>query len=374
MSKDSLINDCFFHDKDRLRHDEVLELLQERLQCIVGTESIDMNEGLGRVLAEQIIAPHDVPLHDNSAVDGYAYRHSDLVNSDTQAGLPISVSIAAGDLNPDPLKPGSAARIFTGASLPKGADTVAMQEDCEANEVSVVLPKNLPIFSNCRNSGEDLKQGDMVLESGTRLKAADLCALASIGLAKINVRRLLKVALFSNGNEIRVPGASNSPLQPGQVYDANQPLLSALCAPLPVELHNCGIIEDSFEAARTAIADAASKYDVIITTAGASRGSEDHMLTLLDELGKRHLWQLAVKPGRPMMFGQIPRQDHKNDCLFFGLPGNPVATMVCFLLYTRPALLKLAVLNGRQFQDFRFPPISKYKTRSLIGVNFCAEY
>ena len=272
MSGHKIINDCFFHDKDRMRHDEVLELLQERLHCIVGTETIDLNVGLGRILAKDIVAPHDVPLHNNAAVDGYAYRWSDQAKSSSDAGLAISTRIAAGDLNPGTLKPGTAVRIFTGASMPQGADTVAMQEDCEANEQFVVPPKELSKSANCRKAGEDLKQGDVVLKSGTRLKAADLCALASIGYAKIRARSLLKVALFSNGNEIRVPGETETLLQPGEVYDANQPLLSALCSPLPIELHSLGIIEDSLNTARTAIANAASKYDVIITTAGRVQG------------------------------------------------------------------------------------------------------
>ncbi len=338
----ALINDCFFHDKDRLRHDQVLELLKKRLNCIVENETVDLSSALGRVLGEDITSPYNIPLHNNAAVDGYAYRHDDLQNSQPKSSLLIGAKIAAGDLNPDSLTPGTAARIFTGAIIPNGADTIVMQEDCEVINGTVTLPKALKKGANSRQAGEDLKKGDMVLKTGTRLRAADLCALASIGHTKAKVRRLLKVALFSNGNEVVTPGASRNPLLPGQVYDANQPLLSALGASLPVEIENCGIIEDTLKAARNAITNASKKYDVIITTAGASRGSEDYMLTVLDELGKRHLWQLAIKPGRPMMFGQIPRSNNQSDCLFFGLPGNPVASMVCFLLYTRPALLNLA--------------------------------
>ncbi|MEM9733004.1 MAG: gephyrin-like molybdotransferase Glp [Pseudomonadota bacterium] len=331
-----LIDDCFLHDKDRLRHEEALALLQERLVPIVGTQTILATRGLGRVLAADLTAPHAVPLHTNAAVDGYAFRHADLA----ETPLPISARIPAGHLDPAPLAPGTAARIFTGAPMPPGADSVAMQEDCASQNASVVLPKGLKKGANCRLAGEDLAGGDRVLAQGTRLKAADLAAAASVGAAELNVFKPLRVALFSNGDEMRVPQVDAKPLRPGEVYDANAPMLNALLAPLPVNITHGGIIHDTAEDARNAIERASRDHDVIITTGGASRGDEDHMLPVLDALGSRHLWQLAVKPGRPMMFGQIAA--NHGPCLFFGLPGNPVAAMVCSLLYTRPALLRLA--------------------------------
>ncbi len=349
------INDCFLHDKDRLRHGEALALLRERLSCCVGLEAVPLNDALGRILSKDVVAPHMVPMHTNAAVDGFAFRHADLGSE------PVSVSqtIAAGNLAPAALTPGSAARIFTGAIMPKGADSVAMQEDCTHIGDQVTLPASLRAGANCRLAGEDLNEGDLVMKAGARLRAADLAALASIGQSTLDVHRKLRVALISSGDELRRVGASSKPLRPGEVYDANAPMLAALMHNLPIEFSDLGIIPDDAKMVKTALYDAAQNHDVVLTTGGASRGREDHMLTTLDELGKRHLWQLAVKPGRPMMFGQIAKasaaREPRRDCLFFGLPGNPVAAMVCFLLYTRPSLLQLAGAQWETPQRFQIP-------------------
>lgn len=350
MSREaSLINDCFLHDKDRLRHHEALELLRERLGTIADTETIEARDALGRIVAQSIGAPHDVPLHTNAAVDGYAFRHGDFHGGP----LPVSDRIAAGDLDPSPIVPNSAVRILTGAPMPPGAETVAMQEDCTETNGLVKLPEGLKRGANCRLAGEDLQAGSTVIKVGRRLRAADLAAMASVGIASVDVYRRLKVALFSSGNELRQPGDSSTPLKPGQVFDANRPLISALLQNLPVEITTTTHIGDTASETFGAIQRAATAHDIIIATGGASRGDEDHMLTALDKLGKRHLWQLAIKPGRPMMFGQISRPDAHHDCLFFGLPGNPVAAMVCFLLYARPALLRLA--GGHWETPMAFP-------------------
>ena len=333
----SLINDCFLHDKDRLSHDDALTLLRERLAGVCDTEFVSSKNALGRILADDIVAPHNVPLHTNSAVDGYAFNHADLKT----ASLPLSGRIAAGDLSPEPLLQNHAVRIFTGAAMPENADTVAMQEDCAEVDGIVTLPQGLKAGANCRLAGEDLEQGDVVMQTGMRMSPADLAALASIGIAEIKVYKNLQVILFSNGNEMRAPGDQQGPLLAGQVYDANAPMLAAFLSKLPIEVTFGGIIKDTESDALAAIEKASKSFDVILTTGGASRGDEDHMLSTLDKLGKRHLWQLAVKPGRPMMFGQIARKGFASDCLFFGLPGNPVAASVCFMLYTRPALLQL---------------------------------
>lgn len=351
-----LIDDCFLHDKDRLRHDEALVLLRDRLACIVGTETIAASDAAERILAEPILAPHPIPLHRNAAVDGYAYNHGDSID----IALPVSNRIAAGSLNPPRLEAGTAARIFTGAPMPDGADTVAMQEDCTADGDTVVLPQGLKIGANCRQAGEDLQPGDLVVPAGQCLKPADLAALASIGRANLVVYKKLRLALFSSGDEMRDPGdhAAAHTLQPGEVYDANQPLIAALSRHLPVSIDRLGIIADDADAVQSALSDAAARYDVIITTGGASRGAEDHMVSTLDRLGKRHLWQLAVKPGRPMIFGQLDREANDGEiahCLYFGLPGNPVAAMVCFLLYAQPALLKLAGANWSAPARYQIP-------------------
>lgn len=350
----SLIDDCFLHDKDRLRHDEALELLRTRLSCIVGTETIDSAQAAGRILAVSVNAPYPIPLHRNAAVDGYAFAHEELT------GKPMAVSnrIAAGALNPPTLLAGTAVRIFTGAPMPDGADTVAMQEDCTRDGDQVLLPRGLKAGANCRQAGEDLQTGDLVVPKGHCLKPADLAALASVGRAELSVFRKLRVALFSSGDEMRQPDgdAGAAPLQPGEVYDANQPLIAALGRHLPMTINRMGIIADEADAVQAAMRGALQDHDVIITTGGASRGSEDHMVATLDRLGKRHLWQLAVKPGRPMIFGQLDRpQPDLPDCLYFGLPGNPVAAMVCFLLYTQPALLKLAGANWTEPVRYQVP-------------------
>ncbi len=350
MSEGLLIDDCFLHDKDRLRHDDAIALLQDRLAPMVGTETINLADALNRIIAAPVKTPHNVPLHTNSAVDGYAFAHADIGSSP----LPVSMRIAAGDLDPPVLQPGNAARIFTGAPMPEGAETVAMQEDCNEENSTVALPQALKKGANCRLAGEDLNPGDTVVSGGGRLRPADLAALSSIGCAELSVRKRLCVVCFSSGNEMRRVGSSDKPLRVGEVYDANWPLLSSLLTKLPIELTDGGVIKDKADEVSAKIEDAAKRYDVIITTGGASRGAEDHMLSTLDRLGKRHLWQLAVKPGRPMMFGQIPRDQHK-DCLFFGLPGNPVAAMICFLLYTRPALLRLGGANWETPPRFRLP-------------------
>ncbi len=341
-----LLDDCFLHDKDRLRHDDALDILKNRLNPIVKTSKLPLEQACGRVIAEEIKAPRNVPLHDNAAVDGFAYRASDF--DDIAGKFTISGRITAGDLAPPVLEQNTASRIFTGAAMPPGADTVAMQEDCTLVDGMAVIPPGLKPGANRRLAGEDLAAGDILLEQGHKLRPQDSAAIASIGLAKIEVYDLLKVALISTGDELRHPGED---IKPGQVYDSNRYLLHALLQAANVKITDCGIIEDRASSIQNAISSAAENHDAILTTGGASRGDEDHVTAILDQLGKRHMWQMAIKPGRPLMFGQINRSD--SDCLFFGLPGNPVAAMVCFLLYVKPALDVLA--GGKWREPSRYP-------------------
>ncbi|AZN71684.1 molybdopterin molybdenumtransferase MoeA [Georhizobium profundi] len=336
-----LLDDCFLHDRDRMRHSEVLALISERLSPIVPTELVPLREAAGRILAEQIAAPRDVPFSDNSAVDGYAFAYADYFKRNT---LGIRTRIAAGDLAPVEIGKGEAARIFTGAAMPTGADTVAMQEDCELSEdgSTVTVPKGLKPGANRRRAGEDVAQGSIAIEPCVRLRAQDLAAIASFGFDQVPVYRRLRIAVLSTGNELVEPGSAD-PFQPGLVFDSNRTMLAALAETLPIEITDLGILKDDASLIARTIEDAAGKHDVILSTGGASRGEEDHVVTTLDSLGKRHLWQIAVKPGRPMVVGQIPTD--QGDCVFFGLPGNPVAVLVCFLLYVRPAL---TILGGGQ--------------------------
>lgn len=328
-----LLDDCFLHDKDRLRHDDALALLKDRLVAVAGIETVDLGQACGRVLATAVRAPRDVPLTDNSAVDGYAFRHEDF---DRAGGLfPVEDRIAAGHPMQGPLPAGTAVRIFTGAVMPEGADTIAMQEDCDVDEngARVRIPEGLKPGANRRRAGEDLRAGDPVTEPGFRLRPQDVAALASLGTESVEVFRRLKVALLSNGDEIVRPGA---PIRAGQVYDSNHFLVSDLLALCGAEVSDLGVLADDETAIRETLAEAAATHDVIVSTGGASRGEEDHIIPVLDDLGTRHMWQIAVKPGRPMTMGQI------GQTVFAGLPGNPVAAMVCFLLYVRPMLFRLA--------------------------------
>lgn len=334
-----LIDDCFLHDRDRLRHSEALAILRERVTRVVDAESVPLAEAHRRILAQEIRAPRNVPASDNSAVDGYAFRHSDYVSS---AGiLKVAGRVAAGHPLAGDVPQGAAVRIFTGAIMPEGLDTVAMQEDCTVGDKDgapfVAVPAGLRQGANRRKAGEDLKEGDLLLAPGASLRPQDVAAIASTGLPSVSVMKRLRVALVSTGDEIRRPGA---PLGLGQVYDSNHFLLRALLEGVGAAVADCGILPDTAEAVEAALTKAAAAHDAIITTGGASRGEEDHLVHALDRLGTRHVWQLAIKPGRPMSFGQI------GDCVMLGLPGNPVAAMVCFLLYARPVL---SVLGGGAF-------------------------
>ena len=336
MTDRTILDDCFLHDKDRLRHDEALAILKAAVAPVVGTQTVRLEEACGRVLAEPVTSPRAVPADDNSAVDGYAFAFADY---DATGGFfPVVERIAAGHPAASPLPVGAAARIFTGAVMPGRAETVAMQEDCERHEQDgqdfVVIPPGLKQGANCRLAGEDLAAGDAVALAGQRLRPQDIAAIASTGEAEISVFEPIRVALFSTGDEIVRPG---TPLGDGQVYDSNHYLLRALLQTIGAEISDLGILSDDAQDVADALTSAAADHHAVLTTGGASRGEEDHLVTCLDALGKRHLWQLAIKPGRPMTFGQI------GETIVLALPGNPVAAFVCFLLYARPVF---SVLSG----------------------------
>ncbi len=328
MTAKQLLDDCILHDKQRLKHHEALGILKDRLSAIAEPETVRLEDALERILAEDVTAPRDVPLADNSAVDGYAFRHSDF---DEAGGFfRLNQRVAAGHASDAVLGPWAAARIFTGAVMPPGSDTVAMQEDCETHA----------------QDGENFVIIPQVLKAGQRLRPQDIAAIASTGQAEIRVYRKLRVALVSTGDELRRPGDL---ITVGDVYDSNHFLLRGLSAIAPVETEDLGILKDDSALVERTLRDAADRFDVILTTGGASRGDEAHILDVLDRLGQQHMWQLAIKPGRPMMFGTI------GSSVFLGLPGNPVAAMVCFLLYARPVL---SVLAGGRFlepQSFQVP-------------------
>jgi len=301
-------------------------------------------------MAETIRATTPVPAHTNSAVDGYAFAASgyDRSNGTTfqlagraAAGHPLDEAVAAG----------RACRILTGAVLPGGVDTVAMQEDCDVgSDGSILVPPGLKTGANVRRAGEDVAAGAVLIEAGNTLTPQDLAALASVGRASVTCHRRLSVAIVSTGDEVRRPGTGD--LLPGQVFDANAPMLAALARLTGAEVSDLGIWPDDATAVRERLADAARTFDVVLTSGGASRGDEDHMSAALAALGSRHFWQLAIKPGRPMMLGQI------GSTPVVGLPGNPVAVFVCFLMYVRPMLLRLG--GGPFAEPRRWPAIAEF--------------
>ena len=346
-----LSDDCFVHDKRRLSHGEALAILKERLAPVAGRQAVPLAEAAGRFLAEPAVAPRPVPAHTNAAVDGYSFAARDY---DAAAGsvLPVEGRAAAGHrLQPAPA-PGTAARIFTGAILPFGHDSVVMQEDVETrpdgHRTLVAIPAGLKPGANVRRAGEDVEAGATLAQPGTVLRAQDLAALASIGMGEAVCFARLKVAIVSSGDEVVRPGA---PFVEGLVYDANAPMLQALVASAGAVPTDLGVLPDDPALMQRRLADAARRYDAIIVTGGASRGEEDHTVAALDALGKRHLWQLAIKPGRPMSFGQI------GDCVLLGLPGNPVAVLVCFLLYAWPMLRRMGGAAWAEPHRYRLPAL-----------------
>jgi molybdopterin molybdotransferase len=354
-----LIDDCFVLDKDRLPHDEAIAILKSRVRPVVEVEPVPVGEAAGRFLAQAITSPRPIPAHDNAAVDGYAFAHA-AYDQAKGARFRVVGQAAAGHPLNETAPPDSAVRIFTGAVMPQGFDTVAMQEDVRLEQTGhdlwALIPPGLKAGANRRLPGEDAKAGAMLLEDGARLRPQDLASAAATGLARLPCYAKLKVAVLSTGDEILRPGESFSP---GKVYDANAPMLQGLVQAAGAEAVELGVLPDKAELVRAALAEVSSQYNVIILSGGASQGAEDHVVKSLDALGKRHLWQIAIKPGRPMSFGQI------GDCVVLGLPGNPVAVFVCFLIYVRPVLTRLA--GGAWPKPERFPVQAAFSQKKKVG-------
>ncbi len=353
-----LIDDCFLHDKDRLRHDEALDILRQNIAPVTGSETVVIKEALGRVLAENITSPRPIPGHRNAAVDGYAFAHAAY---DAKNGTSFAVThrITAGDGLLQSAKPNDAARIFTGAVMPTAYDSVVMQEDVtlenDGNRKEMVtIPAGLKAGANCRQAGEDTQEGGLLASKNSRLTPQHIAAIASGGINEVPVFRPLKVAILSTGNEVITPGDAYSL---GKVYNSNGPMLVGLAAFGRIEVTDLGIIPDKAALIAQTIETAAQNHDVIISSGGASKGEEDHIIKTLRRLGKQHMWQLAIKPGRPMSFGQI------NDTIFLGLPGNPVAAFICFLLYAAPILRRLGGEDWWQPTRFKVPADFEIKSK-----------
>lgn len=341
-----LQDDCFSIDDKLMPFDEGLEILKSRARIVVGTETVSLRDALGRVLAEDITAPRDVPPHDNSAVDGYAVRHSDLlVNGETR--LPVTARIAAGHPLDRPTEEGEAVQIFTGAPVPEGMDTVFMQEDVALDGDHVILPSGLQHGANRRKQGEDVVAGDVIIHAGKALRAQEIGLAASIGLGSLKVYTRLRCAVFSTGDEVADPAFDEA--RAGAIFDVNRYAISALLKGLGCEVTDLGILPDRVGEIRSALHDAYPGHDLIITSGGVSMGEEDHITHVVQSLGSIDFWRLAIKPGRPMAFGKIV------DTAFVGLPGNPVAAMVTFMRIARPLILALSGRTATDPQVYRIP-------------------
>lgn len=339
-----LSDDCFAFGGPLITLAQAGELMAERLQPVVEVETVPLMAAFGRILAEDLVAPANVPPHDNSAVDGYAVHFDDLA-ADAETRLPlVDGRAAAGHAYDDAVPRGRALRIFTGAVMPQGPDTVLMQEDCAVENGQVVIRPGIARGANRRKSGEDVKADAVVLARGTRLRAQDVGMAATVGRAAVKVYRPLRVALFSTGDELREPGA---PLPRGAIYDSNRFTLAALLTGLGCQVADLGILADKAEAVTAALDKAARDHDLIVTSGGVSVGEEDHVKAAVEALGSLHVWRLAIKPGRPAALGQVGRTP------FLGLPGNPVAVMVTFYGLARRLIQTLS--GATPDQPRRFP-------------------
>ena len=296
---------------------------------VVDIESVATQDAGGRVLAQPQVSAILVPPLDNSAMDGYAVRTADVAATGTR--LKVAQRIPAGSVGVT-LAPGTAARIFTGAPVPAGADAIVMQEQCAVDGGDVVI-NHVPRPSEfIRHAGEDIGDGDKIIAAGQRLTPQQLGLAASVGLATLPVLRRLRVALFSTGNELVMPG---EPLPPGAIYNSNRYLLTGLLRQLGCEVGDLGIVPDSLAATRAALREAAAGFDVVLTSGGVSVGEEDHVKPAVEAEGALKMWKIAIKPGKPLAFGEI-----NGRAAFIGLPGNPVSAFVTFLLLVRPFILK----------------------------------
>jgi molybdopterin molybdotransferase len=332
-----LSDDCFAFSGPLLPLAEMERLIAERVSPVAEVEEIALPDALGRVMAADQIAAGDLPPFDNSAVDGFAVRHADLVPG-TETRLAIGERAMAGHGATRALKQGEAIRIFTGAPMPTGADTVFMQEDCRVDGETVVLPPGLARGANSRRAGEDLRCGAVMLPAGRRLAAADLALAAAEGLTRLVVRRRLNVALFSTGDEVVEPGGARPA---AAIFDANRQLLRGLLARFGAVVTDLGILPDEQSAVQDALAAAADGHDLVISTGGVSTGEADHVRTAIENIGRLVFWRIAIKPGRPVAMGVIPGRPGEA-AAFAGLPGNPAAVYVTFVRVVWPLLLRLA--------------------------------
>jgi molybdopterin molybdotransferase len=327
-----LSDDCFAFGGPMLSVDEAVGIITARVTAIAATERVALVEADGRILARDVAAPLPLPPFTNSAVDGYAVPASHLPRENEQA-FPVEGRVQAG-ITGAAVKPGHAVRIFTGAPMPEGADTVFMQEDVRIDEAGrVVLPAGLKAGANVRPAGEDIPAGTVALKAGLRLRPQDIALAAAFGLTQLDVIRRIKVAVFSTGDELASPGETRAN---AQLFDSNRFMLIAMLKRLGCEVSDLGILRDAREPLAKALKDVAGGHDLILTTGGVSTGEEDHVKAGVESVGSLVLWRMAIKPGRPVAMGII------GGTPFIGLPGNPVASFVTFVHVVRPTVLALS--------------------------------
>ena len=328
-----LSDDCFAFGGALLSVEAAEALIAERVRPLSGEETVPLTAAPGRVLARDLLAPLPLPPFFNAAVDGYAFRHADL-GPDRETRLALAGRLAAGQAAENrEVAPATAVRVFTGAPMPQGADTVLMQEDARLEPGAVLVPPGLKPGANARPAGEDVPAGAVALPAGRRLRAPEIGLAAALGLAALPVRRRVRVGVFSTGDELASPGGA---LGAAQTYDSNRFTLLALLGGLPAEATDLGILPDRPDAVAAALRGAAGAQDVLLTSGGVSTGEEDHVRAAIEGSGRLVFWRLAIKPGRPAAMGVV------GGVPVVGLPGNPVAAVVTFLHLARPLVLRLA--------------------------------
>lgn len=333
--------------------DEATARILDLASPVEQSEMVGIEQALGRVLAEDVYSTINVPGYDNSAMDGYAVRSPDC--AEVGARLSITQRIPAGQTGSQ-LDAGTAARIFTGAPIPPGADAVVMQEHCDVKGDEVIINKPVTVSQNIRRAGEDIAQGNVILKAGHSLRPQELGLLASVGLAEVSVKRKLKVATFFTGDEIVEPG---NELGEGQIYNSNKYTIKGLLQKTGCEIIDLGIVPDTLEATLEVLKKASSQADLVITSGGVSVGEEDYVRIALEQLGELKMWRIAMKPGKPVAFGKV------GDALFIGLPGNPVSTFVTFLLFAKPLIKKMqgaekySPVKMTVMADFEWPAVKR---------------
>jgi len=352
-----LKDDCFAFGGDLTNIEVALESISANLSNVCDIETVSLLDALGRIVAKDIKAKRNVPPYNNSAVDGYAIYFDDLEKFH-ETRIPITGRIAAGHPLNRPARRGEALRVFTGAPIPfgeeGGPDTIFMEEDCCRDEDFVTLPHGLERGANWRPSGEDLRKGDVILEAGHLLRAQDIGLIASVGLAEVAVFERLRVAIFSTGDEIFDPSVE---APEGCIFDSNRFSILGLLKNLGCEVTDLGILPDKEEVITNAMCSAAQDHNMIITSGGISAGEEDHVKAAVERLGNINFWRFAIKPGRPIALGKI------KDAAFVGLPGNPVATIITFLMIARPLIKVLGGAIDVSVNHFQIPANFDYKKK-----------